>query len=187
MSLLQLQNLAALTSLLDDLASNSESAAQLLSPLSSSPNSGITPLADNICSHLSSTSTLSPTVGLRRGKATIPLTGIDVPFHSSHLRDGVPSYRAFLELHVNPENVQVDKLVGKWVPNVIGRPFSLDYEYVRKVQEITGSEVLAGMLEEWPLEGEGETEEGEGEGEGKGEEADDTSAGKDMMRHEVRN
>ncbi len=36
-------------------------------------------------------------ISLKRGVATIPLPGIDVPFHSEFLKDGVPAFRQILK------------------------------------------------------------------------------------------
>lgn len=52
------------------------------------------------------------------------LPGIDVPFHSSRLAPAVEPLRAELERLVAA--VDHRRLVGRWVPNVTGRPFALD-------------------------------------------------------------
>ena len=88
-------------------------------------------------------------VVLTRGEATIPLTGIDVPFHSRFLRSGVAPFRAYLLKRIEPRNVDVTLLVGKYIPNVIAEPFSLDRSYVQRVWEITGSPKLARILRHW--------------------------------------
>ncbi|KAE8153829.1 acyl transferase domain-containing protein [Aspergillus avenaceus] len=82
---------------------------------------------------------LSKPITLTRGRATIPLAGIDVPFHSSHLRPGVAAWRNFLLTRILPENVQPDALEGKFVPNVMGRPFSLNREYIAEAARLTGT------------------------------------------------
>lgn len=41
-----------------------------------------------------------------------------------------------------------EKLIGKWVPNLTGKTFELTREYVECAWKMTGSEVLANMLEE---------------------------------------
>ena len=79
---------------------------------------------------------------LARGVATIPLKGIDVPFHSSQLRGGVDSYRRFLQERVRPRDVQWEKLVGRFVPNVMAKPFSVERAYVEEAARVTGSEAL---------------------------------------------
>ena len=86
-------------------------------------------------------------IELKQGKATLPLKGIDVPFHSSHLHHSVPPYRDYLQQQISKESLQVDKLVGRYIPNLIGKPFSLQTEYLREVWKLTGSEVLRELLE----------------------------------------
>lgn len=85
-------------------------------------------------------------ITLQRGTATIPLQGIDVPFHSAHLRPGVPSYRSFLEERIHDGDVDPQRLVGKWIPNVMGKPFSLSPEYIQDVHRLTGSPILREVL-----------------------------------------
>jgi hypothetical protein len=89
---------------------------------------------------------LSKHVTLERGTATIPLKGIDVPFHSSYIRNGVESYRKYLESMILEENIDVDKLVGKFIPNVTGKPFSIDKDYVEYAAHITNSTSLRELL-----------------------------------------
>lgn len=86
-------------------------------------------------------------IQLDRGVATIPLNGIDVPFHSTYLRGGISTYREYLEENILKENVDPQKLVGKFIPNVMGKPFSVDKEYVREVAALTGSTVIRELLE----------------------------------------
>lgn len=84
---------------------------------------------------------------LERSTALIPLQGIDVPFHSTYLRSGVPSYRNFLNQRIAEADIDADKLVGKWIPNVMGKPFSLSSEYIRDAYEITQSPILKELIE----------------------------------------
>lgn len=87
-------------------------------------------------------------ITLSRGQATIPLQGIDVPFHSSHLRPGVAEWREFLLRRVRVENIRPDDLLGKFVPNLMGRPLSLDREYIAEARKLTGSDILQRRLDE---------------------------------------
>ena len=86
-------------------------------------------------------------IHLERGIATIPLNGIDVPFHSTYLRDGISAFRNFLEDTIMKENVDPEKLVGKFIPNVMGKPFSVDRTFVEDVAGITGSGVIRKLLD----------------------------------------
>lgn len=84
---------------------------------------------------------------LQRGKATIPLQGIDVPFHSSHLRSTVDRFRqCLLKPGFLEGNVNVEELVDRYIPNLIARPFSVDRDYIQEAYELTRSPVLAKML-----------------------------------------
>lgn len=88
-------------------------------------------------------------IELQRGKATIPLQGIDVPFHSSHLRSTVDRFRqCLLKPGFLEGNVDVDELVGKYIPNLMAKPFSLDEAYIREAYELTHSPILGQMLGE---------------------------------------
>lgn len=59
-------------------------------------------------------------VELERGIATIPLSGIDVPFHSRFLLSGVGPFREYLSKRINPNNVDVTLLTKKYIPNLVG-------------------------------------------------------------------
>ncbi|QWC84843.1 DUF1729 domain-containing protein [Nocardioidaceae bacterium] len=83
------------------------------------------------------------------GKAAYVLVpGIDVPFHSSELHDGVADFRRHLE-DLLPEDMDVTPLVGRYVPNLVPKPFALDKAYVAEVAATVDSEVLAGVLKRW--------------------------------------
>lgn len=86
-------------------------------------------------------------IQLERGIATIPLKGIDVPFHSTHLRAGVQSYRKFLQQRILESNIHPERLVGKFVPNIMAQPFSLEEQYVKEACKLTQSPVLKEMLQ----------------------------------------
>lgn len=125
-----------------DLLSRSATGPQLVASLRSASDPAITDVAKEIAVHLEKAPQLNNPTELKRGRATIPLQGIDVPFHSSHLRSGVSVYRRFLEERIQAENVQVDRLVGKFIPNVMGKPFAIDRSYLEEAAAVTGSSVL---------------------------------------------
>ncbi|KAK4234872.1 acyl transferase domain-containing protein [Achaetomium macrosporum] len=83
-----------------------------------------------------------------RGKATVPLAGIDIPFHSAALRSHIDDYRSWLARHVRVEDVKPAELVGRWIPNVVGEVFGVGRGFVERVAQVTESEVLRGLLEE---------------------------------------
>lgn len=89
-------------------------------------------------------------LALARGRATVPLRGIDVPFHSSYLRPGVQPFRAFLLQNLKRESVDPEQLVGRYVPNLTARPFALTRDYFAYVHEMTRSPRIAKVLEDWP-------------------------------------
>lgn len=54
------------------------------------------------------------------GPATIPLPGIDVPFHSKFLLGEVPQFREYLMKTFNPKFIDLELLEGKYIPNLTG-------------------------------------------------------------------
>ena len=88
-------------------------------------------------------------ISLERGFATIPLRGIDVPFHSTFLRSGVKPFRSFLLKKINKTTIDPSKLVGKYIPNVTARPFEITKEYFEDVYRLTNSPRIAHILANW--------------------------------------
>ena len=88
-------------------------------------------------------------IELERGFATIPLKGIDVPFHSTFLRSGVKPFRSFLMKKINKTSIDPGKLVGKYIPNVTAKPFEISREYFEEVYRLTKSPRILGVLERW--------------------------------------
>ncbi|KAF2147720.1 beta subunit of fatty acid synthase [Myriangium duriaei CBS 260.36] len=88
-------------------------------------------------------------IDLQRGFATIPLKGIDVPFHSTFLRSGVKPFRSFLLKKINKTSIDPSKLIGKYIPNVTARPFELTKEYFEDVHRLTNSPRIANILANW--------------------------------------
>nr|AGQ43602.1 HC-toxin fatty acid synthase beta subunit [Alternaria jesenskae] len=86
---------------------------------------------------------------LTRGIATIPLQGIDVPFHSTFLRGGVQHFRAFLHANIDEANVDPAKLIGRYIPNVTARSFQISRDYFQHVYDLTGSTRLRDVLNNW--------------------------------------
>ena len=76
------------------------------------------------------------------------MPGIDVPFHSTVLRDGVAEFRSHLDAGL-PERIDPAVLVGRYVPNLVPRPFTLDRAFVEEVGDYVGSERLAAVLADW--------------------------------------
>lgn len=86
---------------------------------------------------------------LERGFATIPLRGIDVPFHSTFLRSGVKPFRSFLLKKINKTTIDPSKLIGKYIPNVTAKPFALTREYFEEVYRLTSSPRIGAVLANW--------------------------------------
>lgn len=86
---------------------------------------------------------------LQRGFATVPLKGIDVPFHSTFLRSGVKPFRSFLLKKINKNTIDPSKLVGKYIPNVTAKTFALTKEYFEDVYRLTNSPKIGHVLANW--------------------------------------
>ncbi|KAF9438054.1 3-oxoacyl-[acyl-carrier-protein] synthase [Entomortierella beljakovae] len=84
-----------------------------------------------------------------RGVATIPLAGIDVPFHSSFLLSGVAPFRTYLAKKINPTFINVPLLTAKYIPNLTAMPFSIEKSYIEGVYSLTSSPRLGKVLKSW--------------------------------------
>ena len=62
------------------------------------------------------------------------------------LRREIQQYREYLLGKLKVEDVQLEEFVGKWIPNVVGKPFSVQKEYVELVLRITESEEVRNLL-----------------------------------------
>ncbi|KAL7423454.1 hypothetical protein Q5752_001034 [Cryptotrichosporon argae] len=89
---------------------------------------------------------------LERGFATIPLPGIDVPFHSRYLWPGVLSFRNYLIKKIDPLQLNPDRLVGKYIPNLIAVPFEVTKPYVQRIFDETASPRMEAILKAWDAE-----------------------------------
>ena len=105
-------------------------------------------LSNIVRSCVERTQAKSGPIELKRGLATIPLSGIDVPFHSSHLKSGVAPFRDYLYEHIDKNLFDPQKLIGKYIPNLTAAPFEVSREYFRDVQRLTGSSPLREILAE---------------------------------------
>ncbi|KAJ7019830.1 fatty acid synthase [Mycena alexandri] len=91
-------------------------------------------------------------IKLERGFATIPLPGIDVPFHSRYLWAGVMPFRAYLSKKINVAHLNPDMLIGKYIPNLIAIPFDVTKEYAQIIYDQTSSPRLDKVLKRWDQE-----------------------------------
>jgi fatty acid synthase len=78
------------------------------------------------------------------GSAWVRSPGIDVPFHSPLLVAGVPAFRDVLETCI-PKDIDIDRLVGRYVPNLVAQPFALTTGFVDAMFEATGYKELEAM------------------------------------------
>lgn len=58
-------------------------------------------------------------------------------------------YREYLKDKIVVDDVVPSQFVDKWIPNVVGKLFSLDRQFVEEVQRITGSQPLKVLLESY--------------------------------------
>ncbi|TCJ29406.1 type I polyketide synthase [Nocardioides jejuensis] len=83
------------------------------------------------------------------GKASyILVPGVDVPFHSGVLRGGVDDFRAKLN-ELLPQTIDAAPLLGRYVPNLVARPFSLDQEFIASILEVAPSVRVQAVLADW--------------------------------------
>ncbi|OKL47046.1 type I polyketide synthase [Boudabousia liubingyangii] len=75
----------------------------------------------------------------------IEIPGIDVPFHSKVLAPGVPAFAQTLE-RLLPEEVEVEVLAGRYLPNLVARPFELTRDFAQAILEVASAPKLAEML-----------------------------------------
>ncbi len=92
-------------------------------------------------------------IQLQRGFATIPLPGIDVPFHSRYLTGGVTPFRSYLSKRINIEAIRPNLLIGRYIPNLIAKPFELSKEYAEIIFNQTDSPRLERVLKNWERDG----------------------------------
>ncbi|KAJ2724547.1 fatty acid synthase alpha subunit Lsd1 [Coemansia sp. Benny D115] len=86
---------------------------------------------------------------LDRGHATIPLLGIDVPFHSSFLLSGVGPFRNFLLKKLRVNDINYNLLKHLYIPNLTAEPFEVTKAYFENVLELTGSARISRVLKNW--------------------------------------
>ena len=74
--------------------------------------------------------------------------GIDVPFHSTLLRKGVPEFRDKLDALL-PQYIDYrGRLVGRYIPNLVAVPFEMTKEFAAKILEVVPSERIKAALDD---------------------------------------
>ncbi len=81
-------------------------------------------------------------------RSFILVPGIDVPFHSEVLRVGVADFRRSLE-RVMPIDADPALLVGKYIPNLVPRPFTLDRDFIQEIRDLVPAEPLDEILADY--------------------------------------
>ena len=84
--------------------------------------------------------------GGRRSFILVP--GIDVPFHSSVLRVGVADFRRSLD-RVLPHGNDLNLIIGRYIPNLVPRPFSLDRDFIQEIRDLVPAEPLDEILADY--------------------------------------
>ncbi|PKZ89650.1 type I polyketide synthase [Trueperella bernardiae] len=84
--------------------------------------------------------------GGRRPFMLVP--GIDVPFHSSVLRGGVADFRELLQ-GLLPEQIDPAVLVGRYIPNLVARPFELTADFLDSILEVVPADSVRALRERW--------------------------------------
>jgi fatty acid synthase len=81
-------------------------------------------------------------------RSFILVPGIDVPFHSSVLRVGVNDFRRALE-RVMPDGQDPSLVVGRYIPNLVPRPFTLDRDFIQEIRDLVPAEPLDEILADY--------------------------------------
>jgi len=81
-------------------------------------------------------------------RSFIMVPGIDVPFHSSVLRVGVDDFRRSLQ-RVMPPDADARQLVGRYIPNLVPRLFSLDRDFIQEIRDLVPATPLDEILADY--------------------------------------
>lgn len=81
-------------------------------------------------------------------RSFILVPGIDVPFHSRVLRIGVDDFRRSLE-RVMPRDADPGLLIGRYIPNLVPRPFTLDRDFIQEIRDLVPAEPLDEVLADY--------------------------------------
>ena len=81
-------------------------------------------------------------------RSFILVPGIDVPFHSRVLRVGVADFRRSLD-RVMPRDKDPDLIIGRYIPNLVPRPFTLDRDFIQEIRDLVPAEPLDEILADY--------------------------------------
>ncbi|MCI1804944.1 type I polyketide synthase [Bifidobacterium psychraerophilum] len=73
--------------------------------------------------------------------------GIDVPFHSTLLRKGVPEFRDKLHALL-PQYIDYSRLEGRYIPNLVAVPFEMTKDFARSILEVVPSQRIKDALDD---------------------------------------
>ncbi|KAJ4422983.1 putative PKS/NRPS-like protein biosynthetic cluster [Gnomoniopsis sp. IMI 355080] len=71
------------------------------------------------------------------------------PLIAKALNECIETYRSYLAEKINKEHIDPEKLVGRYIPNLTGKPFSLEKSFVQEIANMTGSKPLEKLLAAW--------------------------------------
>ena len=74
--------------------------------------------------------------------------GIDVPFHSTLLRKGVPEFRDKLDALLPAYIDYRGRLVDRYIPNLVATPFEMTKEFAAKILEVVPSDRIKAALDD---------------------------------------
>ena len=81
-------------------------------------------------------------------RAYIQVPGIDVPFHSAVLRGGVDEFRRSLD-RILPRDSDPALLIGRYIPNLVPRLYSLDRDFIAEIRDLVPAEPLDEILADY--------------------------------------
>ncbi len=81
-------------------------------------------------------------------RSFILVPGIDVPFHSNVLRVGVDDFRRALD-RVMPRDADPELVIGRYIPNLVPRPFTLDRDFIQEIRDLVPAEPLDEVLADY--------------------------------------
>ena len=81
-------------------------------------------------------------------RAYIQVPGIDVPFHSDVLKVGVDEFRRSLE-RIMPPDADPSVLIGRYIPNLVPRLFTLDRDFIAEIRDLVPAEPLDEILADY--------------------------------------
>ncbi|KAI0096024.1 enoyl reductase domain of FAS1 [Nemania sp. FL0031] len=140
------RNIRTLTEVLNLLSAKGKAGAEIVQELLKARDRRASALGQEISAQVAKSQTFPLDMELQRGKATIPLVGIDIPFHSKLLRPGVAAYRRFLQQCIRVEDIRPEGMIGRFTPNVMGKPFSIETSYIEETAQLTRSSVLRELI-----------------------------------------